>query len=334
MPLIDVHAHLTPQRFKDAVRATGSWHGLGPETGELQWPGFTKSLDERLDEMDSMGVDIQVLSPNDGFYQYDKSVDLTTTVARECNDEIAEVVERHPSRFVGLGTLPMQDIPAAIAELERAVDVLGLRGAMIDDHVNGRTYDDPAFMPFFQAAERLGALLFFHQGGPTTVSARINRYSLPNAIGNLADRTVTFASLVHGGVLDAYPSLKLLLAHAGGYTAFGAGRLDKAAGAFEGGYPDEGLAPPFGAAWDYDLRIDRPPSTYLTQFFYDCCTYDGAALRFLIDRVGVERVMLGSDYPAPMFLKDPVRWLLGLDELTADEKQAIVSDNAAALLGL
>jgi aminocarboxymuconate-semialdehyde decarboxylase len=332
MPVIDVHAHLTPQRFKDSVEASGSWHGLGPETGELQWPGFTRSLDERLADMDVMGVDVQVLSPNDGFYQYDKSVDLTTTVARECNDEIAEVVERHPSRFVGLGTLPMQNVDAAINELVRAVDVLGLRGAMIDDHVNGRTYDDLAFRPFFKAAERLGALLFFHQGGPTAVSARISRYSLPNAIGNLADRTVTFASLVHGGVLDACPDLKLLLAHAGGYAAFGAGRLDKAAGAFEGGYPDEPLAPPFGAAWDYDLRIDRPPSTYLTQFLYDCCTYDGAALRFLIDRVGVGRVMLGSDYPAPMFLKDPVQWVLGLDELTADEKQAIVSDNASALL--
>lgn len=332
MPVIDVHAHLTPERFKEAVRTSGTWHGLGPRSGELHRPGFNVTVADRVAEMDEMGVDIQLITPTAAFYQYDKDLDLTTTVARECNDEIAETVEKHPARFIGMGTLPMQDVPAAIAELERAMGELGLRGAMLNDHVNGRTYDDPAFLPFFQAAERLGAILFFHQGGPTCISPMLDRYSLPNAIGNLADRTVTFSSLVHGGVMDACPDLKLLLAHAGGYTAFGAGRLDKAAGAFEGGYPEGPLTPPFGAEWDYELNITRPPSTYLTQFYYDCCTYDGPALRFLIDRVGVERVMLGTDYPAPMFLKDPVRWLRGLDEITDAEKQAILSDNAAALL--
>ena len=334
MPVIDVHAHLTPERFKEAIRADGNWHGLGPSSGELHRRGFNTSVPDRIAQLDEMGVDIQLITPTAAFYHYDKDLDLTTTVARECNDEIAQIVEQHPTRLIGMGTLPMQDIPAAIAELERGMGELGLRGAMINDHVNGRTFDHPDFLPFFQAAERLGAIVFFHQGGATCVSSRIETYSLPNAIGNLADRTITYSTLVHGGVMDACPNLKPLLAHAGGYAAFGAGRLDKAAGAFEGGFPNGPLTPPFGNEWDYELKISRPPSTYLSQFYYDCCTYDGPALRFLIDRVGIDRVMLGTDYPAPMFSIDPVRWLNSLDELKDDEKQAILSDNASALLGL
>ncbi|HEU0288502.1 MAG TPA: amidohydrolase family protein, partial [Nocardioidaceae bacterium] len=131
--MIDVHAHLTPERFKEAIRTEGNWHGLGPSSGELHRRGFNTSVPDRIAQLDEMGVDIQLITPNDGFYHYDKDLDLTTTVARECNDEIAKVVEQHPTRFIGMGTLPMQDIPAAITELERGMGELGLRGAMIND---------------------------------------------------------------------------------------------------------------------------------------------------------------------------------------------------------
>jgi aminocarboxymuconate-semialdehyde decarboxylase len=333
MPVIDVHAHLTPERFKRAIRTEGTWYGLGPIAGELGIGRFDISLSDRLAEMDAYGVDVQLITPTAGFYQYANALDTTVTIARECNDEIAEVVDGHPDRFAGLGTLPMQDVPSAIAELERLTGELGLKGAMISDHVAGRTYDHPSFLPFFQAAERLGALLFFHQGGDTCVALRTTRYKLGNAVGNLTERALTFATLVFGGVMDNCPNLKVLLAHGGGYTAFGVPRMDKVAGAFEGGYPQTGLQPPWKRGPD-DYVLSRPPSTYLGQFFYDCCTYDGPALRFLIDRVGIGRVMLGTDYPAPMELRDPVRWVEGLDELSRDEKDAILSTNAMALLGM
>ena len=103
---------------------------------------------------------------------------------------------------------------------------LGFKGAMIDDHVNGRTLDEPEFLPFWKAAEQLGALILFHQAGDTIVSSRIKRYHLPNTIGNLAERAMTFASLVFGGVMDACPDLKICLAHGGGYTCYGIGRMD------------------------------------------------------------------------------------------------------------
>jgi aminocarboxymuconate-semialdehyde decarboxylase len=175
-------------------------------------------------------------------------------------------------------------------------------------------------------------VVFFHQGGGTIVESRISRYQLGNSIGNPTERALTFATLVFGGVMDACPDLKPLLAHGGGYTVFGAPRMDKAAGALEGGFPETGLEPPFPGS--EDITLDRAPSDYLDRFYYDCCLYDEAALRFLIDRVGIDRVLFGTDYPAPMELLDPVRWIQGMDLLTSDEKAAILSGTASALLGL
>jgi aminocarboxymuconate-semialdehyde decarboxylase len=334
VPIIDVHAHVTPERFKEAVSTQGHWYGLPAAAGELDHGGFAKGLSERFAEMDELGVEMQMLSPAIGFYQYGNDLETTRTVARECNDEVAEMVIANPDRFCGVGTLPMQDVDAAIAELQRIMGDHGLKGAIIDDHVNGRTYDEPEFLPFFKAAEELGAVLFFHQGRDTCVIHRISRYKLGNAVGNLADRTLTFATLVYGGIMDECPELKPLLGHAGGYTAFGIARMDKIAGALE---PDRGadgtLQPPFGrGSGEYNLQ--RPPSSYLDRFYYDCITYDERALRYLIDTVGVDRVMLGTDYPAPMFLWDAVNWINGMECLTADEKEAILSGNATKLLGV
>ena len=145
-------------------------------------------------------------------------------MTQECNDYVAELVVDNPARFSGFATLPMQDIKAAIAELERSMG-LGLKGAMIGDNVNGKTYDEKEFLPFWKAAQDLGAVILVHQGGETVVNHRIDRYHLPNTIGNPADRALTFASLVFGGVMDACPDLKVCLCHGGGYTCFG--RIDE-----------------------------------------------------------------------------------------------------------
>jgi aminocarboxymuconate-semialdehyde decarboxylase len=329
----DIHAHVTPERFKKAIAKDGTWHGLGPEAGELNRRGFTLPLEDRLAEMDATGIDRQLITPTQGFYQYGNDLDTTTTIARECNEEIAAIVDDHPDRFSGLGTVPMQDVPAAIAELTRAMTDLNLKGAMISDHVVGRTYDEPEFLPFFKAAEALGAVLFIHQGADTIVKQRINRYSLPNGVGNPTERTLSFAALVFGGVMDECPNLKVLLAHGGGYTAFGIGRLDKIAGALESDEAGGPLTPPFPQP-EGEYRLTRAPSSYLDEFFYDCVTYNGAALRFLVDSVGIDRVMLGTDYPAPMFLQKSVQWINGLTQLTSDEKEAILRVNSTAFLGL
>jgi aminocarboxymuconate-semialdehyde decarboxylase len=241
------------------------------------------------------------------------------------------MVEDHPSRFAGLATLPMQDVPSAIAEMERAMVELGLKGVIVSDHVAGKTYDEPEFAPFFAATEELGAILFFHQGGDTCVNYRIRRYKLGNAVGNLTERALVYAALVFGGVLDRHPELKPYLAHGGGYTTFGVARMDKVAGALEGDR-GSGFIPPFGEGDGFSQAL--PPSAYLDRFYYDCCTYSGPALRFLIDAVGIDRVVLGTDYPAPMLLHDAVNWVNGLPELAASEKEAILETNPAKVLGL
>jgi aminocarboxymuconate-semialdehyde decarboxylase len=154
---------------------------------------------------------------------------------------------------------------------------------------------------------------------------------LGNAIGNLTERTLVFATLVFSGILDRFPNLRLLLAHAGGYTPYGVPRMDKVAGAMPGDF-DGGMRPPFPGDDGFAQKL--APSDYLSRFHYDCCTYSGPVLRFLIDTVGIDQVVLGTDYPAPMFLHDPVNWVRTLPELTETEKQAILVENPTTILGL
>jgi aminocarboxymuconate-semialdehyde decarboxylase len=189
---------------------------------------------------------------------------------------------------------------------------------MIDDQVNGRTLDEPEFLPFWEAAEQLGALILFHQGRDTIVSSRIKRYHLPNTIGNLSDRAVTFASLVFGGVMDACPDLKICLAHGGGYTCYGIGRMDRG----------------WQVRSEARVNIQQPPSAYLRRFYYDCIVYTEEALRFLIDSVGIDRVVFGTDWPYDMDFDWPVSWILSLENLSQEEKEAILWKNLEKLLGI
>ena len=306
MPVIDIHNHVTPRRFRDAIEAGGTWHTLGADVGELHIPKFSIPAQERIAEMDEMGVDIHCLTVNTGFFRYDLDGELAATIARDCNEELAEMMRAHPDRFTGLASVPLQDPAAAISEMEHAMGEWGFRGVTLGDHVNGRELDEPEFRPFWRAVEQAGAVVFFHQCSSTVVESRTERYGLPNTIGNLTERAITFGTLVFGGVMDEFPDLKICLGHAGGYTAFGIARMDKG----------------------------RPPSEYLNRFYYDSCTYTGESLRFLIDMVGIDQVVLGTDYPAPMILDDAVNWINGLPQLTAEEKHAILDTNPTRLLGL
>jgi aminocarboxymuconate-semialdehyde decarboxylase len=329
MPIIDCHAHHTPERYKKAIREKGEWYGLDATPGELSRGKFSITIEDRIKELDELGMDMQLITPTVGFYQYDNDLEVTKKIHTECNAEIAEIVTEYPDRFAGLGMAPMQDVPTAIEYLDHAVNELGLKGLVLSDHVWEKTYDDPIFRPFFKAAEELGAILFFHQGGDTCVEARSTKYKLTNAVGNLVERTLAYGCLVFGGVMDDFPDLKPLLAHGGGYTAYGIARMDKVAGALEG---EDGMVPPFNEGDGFLQKL--PPSDYLTRFYYDCCTYSGPALRFLIDTVGIDRVVLGTDYPAPMFLADAVNWVNGLPELADAEKNAILAANPTALTGV
>jgi aminocarboxymuconate-semialdehyde decarboxylase len=241
MRSIDIHAHVTPQCFWRATESGGDWHTLRRErdargsevavVGDRRQPLPPRARwtpEERIADMDSLGVDVHVVSPYVGFYNYQLDAAVAVATSRATNDEIAGMVKSWPQRFAGLGTLPMQDVKASVAELERSMTQLGLKGVEINDHVNGRTLEEAEFRPFWKAAEQMGAVVFFHQAAETIVTPRSARYHLPNSIGNLADRAVTFATLVHGGVMDAHPDVRIVLGHGGGYTCFGIGRMDHA----------------------------------------------------------------------------------------------------------
>ncbi len=318
MRVIDIHAHSTPQCFQREVLAGRHWHGMTAAEGELHNPRNAWTPQQRIADMDSIGVDVQVVSTNVAFYKYDQETATTAAIANDCNNEVHQMTLDYPHRLAGLATLPMQDIPSAIAELERAVVELGMKGAMIGDHVNGQTFDHPQFLPFWKAAEQLGAVLLIHQALPTTVTPRINRYHLPNTIGNLTDRAVTFASFVFGGVMDACPDLKICLAHGGGYTCYGAGRMDRG----------------WQVRPEARAHIQQPPSAYLNKFHYDCLTHSEPALRYLIDAVGQDRIVLGTDWPADMMIDWPAAWIMSLPTLTQEEKEAILWRNLERLLGL
>ncbi len=327
MKVIDVHNHVNPRPFLDAMRAGHDWYGFTADHGELENPRNHWTIEERIAEMDQLGVDMQALTVYGGFNTYDRDPKLTEAVVRICNDEVAAMVDEYSDRFVGLGILPMQDVDASVIELERLVVDLGLKGVTIKDHINGITLDDPRFLPFWEAAERLRAVVEFHQGS-TIVAQRIPRYFLENTVGNLVERVLTFGALVQGGIIDRFPRLKVCLLHGGGYVAFGVARMDKGWEA---------------AKLDYMVKyssenarqsISKPPSQYVGSFYYDCATFSEPTLRFLIDTVGIDRVVFGTDYPCPMEMVDSVNWINSLGSLTRGEKQAILSVNPARMLNI
>jgi aminocarboxymuconate-semialdehyde decarboxylase len=316
-PIIDVHAHVTPQRFQRAVLSGADWFGMTPADGELGNVRNRWGPERRLEAMDEAQVDIQLLSPTDCFYQYGRDPAVTARIAAECNDEVAAMVRDHPTRFMGLGTLPMQDADRAVAEMERGLRQLGLRGFMIDDHVNGLIYDHELFEPFWAAAEALDAFIFVHQGAPTSVTYRTPKYFLLNTVGNLVDRTLTYGCLVYGGLMDKHPGLTVCLAHAGGYVPYAIDRMDQ-------GWRMR----PESRGRSRDL-----PSSYLRRFYYDTVTYTDRNLRWLIDTVGVDRVVFGTDWPAPMAVPEPVVRLRASSALTDQERRAILTDNTARIFG-
>jgi aminocarboxymuconate-semialdehyde decarboxylase len=331
MRTIDIHAHLVPTALWQAIEARRDWHGFRHEPGEglgtvvgdgkrtaFSSPKVRFTAEERLRDMDAQGVDMQVVSIHTPLFGYHLDGVQGLGLAREVNDEIAGMVRQWPSRFTGLATLPMQDVKAAIGELERAVTALGLKGAELDTHVNGKQWDEAEFRPFFKAAEQMGAVLFFHpQPQHNFLMQRTPRDGLFNSLGVILDDAIVVAILISGGVLEACPALKACIAHGGGPACLAMGRLDR-------GWQGRPEA----------RRIPQPPSAYQRRLYYDSVTGSEEALRFLLDQVGSDRVVLGSDWPFVPWHPSPVSWVQGLASLTPEEKERILWRNLETLLGL
>jgi len=324
---IDVHAHYVPSDSLKVAAEIGPRHGLNLEKnergdlltregraflGQLK-PEFS-DLDLRLSIMDRQGMDMQVLSPASSYFFYWMPATESLEFARWLNDRFAETVAKHPQRFVALASVPIQDAATAAVELDRAITRLGLRGAEIASNINGRYFDDPAFDPFWEAAQALDALLFVH---PNQVvgADRMNKYQLANLIGNPTDTSLAFAKLIFGGVLERFPRLKFLLAHAGGFLPYTWGRLDR-------GFQIQDPA---------SRKISQPPSEYVKLLHFDTITHSSMALEYLITNFGADRVLLGSDYPYDMGDPEPVG-SLGAAKINREQMNQVASANACKLL--
>jgi aminocarboxymuconate-semialdehyde decarboxylase len=326
---IDVHTHILPPDLPDYrsrdTRFLALEHLEGCRARLVRADGTTFRMleqnawdpDLRLRECDAAGVHIQVLSTIPVFFSYAARAEDAQDLARYLNDHLGGVVRSHPDRFVGLGTLPLQDPDRAIRELERCMNELGMAGVEIGTHVNAWNLEEPALFPVFERAQALGAAIFVHPWDMMG-SEHMPKYWLPWLVGMPAETSRAICSLMFGGVFERLPRLRVLFAHGGGSFPGTFGRI-------EHGYR---VRPDLCAT---DTR--QSPRDQLGRFFVDSLVHDPRALRYLIDLLGTERIALGSDYPFPLGEAEPGKILDALSELTAAERRRLEWGTALEFLG-
>ncbi len=343
---IDLHTHILPREWPDLdakygypgfvrlehcdacsarmMKGDREFRRIGDNTWEPK---------RRLEEMDRTGVSMQVLSTVPIMFSYWAKPADTLDLARRLNDHIAEVVRMHPTRFAGLGTVPLQDPDLAAGELERCVRDLGLRGAEIGSHVDAnehchgadcRNLDHTSLDVFWRTAENLSAAVFVHPWDMLG-KRRMAKYWLPWLVGMPAETSLAICCLMLSGVFDRFPKLRFAFAHGGGSFPFTIGRIEHA----------------FRARPDL-VAVDNKnnPRSYLAEtgkparFYVDSLVHDATALRLLIKLFGPQRVALGSDYPFPLGESHPGALIESMEDLSDKEKAQLFSATAREFLAL
>jgi aminocarboxymuconate-semialdehyde decarboxylase len=276
-----------------------------------------ESVEIRLSDMDAMGVDVQALclAPYQLFHWAEG--DLGVRAFRMINDDLAELVASHPDRFLGLGAVPLQDPETAVHELNRCHAELGFRGIEMATHIEGEELSSPRFDRFWEVVEELGMLVFIHPTG-FTEPARFTDHYFFNTIGHPLEETICAGRLIFDGVMERHPGLKFVFSHGGGFLPSYPGRFDHA----------------YHAREDVRHGLPRPPSEYLSMFYFDTMVFEADQLGFLIDKYGADHVLLGTDYPYDMGEDDPLGLINKVSGLTPDQIDLIVGGNAARLLGV
>ena len=326
---IDVHTHVVPENFP-------AYAGRGRD---VPWPSMAEahachrhvmisgkvyrtvsegcwSVQRRIEDMNGMRVACQALSPMPELLSYWLPLDDAKVMIRFLNDEIARMIGAAPDRFIGLGCVPLQDITAAVRELEHVVQKLKFSGVEIASHVNGVSIGDARFEPFFAEAERLGAAIFVHALRPAGQDRIVGAFA-EQAVCFPGDIALACASMITGGIASKHPKLRIAFSHGGGTMAI--------------------LMPRLVHAWNVFPKakesLPESPATIARRFFYDELVFEPKAVRFLLESFGQSQIVLGTDYPFALGDFHPMKTLEGAN-LDAATVAAITSSNARRFLGL
>ncbi|HML57567.1 MAG TPA: amidohydrolase family protein [Ferruginibacter sp.] len=325
---IDIHTHIMPPSMPNWVKKFGYGDFIHVEHRNcracmMKGDKLFREVEEncyeervRLKDMEDTGVQMQVLSTIPVLFNYwAKAADGYET-SRFFNDHIADVVAREPKSFIGLGTVPMQDIELAIREMERCVNELKMPGLELGSNINGKNLSDPDFYPFYERAEALGCALFIHPW-EMMGEQQMQRYWLPWLVGMPAETSRAICSMIFGGVLEKFPGLRVAFAHGGGSFPSTIGRIKHG----------------------FDVRpdlvaIDNPvsPEQYIGRFWIDSLVHDPRAMQFILEVMGEDFICLGSDYPFPLGEHIPGK-LIEEMSLSGELKDKLFSGNALRWLG-
>lgn len=336
--IIDIHHHHVPSAFLDLARREGEKYQAvvyrdRPTGLEAMAVGMTEPPPDRplgrslfaldpgmcdmalhIEEMDAMEMDMAALSITPMLYYYWADPQLGAEVAALLNDSIHETCQKHPDRFIPMGTVPLQDADLAIAELERTVTEYGFTSVEIGASVNDTNLDDPALDAFFQRAEALDILIFIHPIGNPSPD-RLNKYYTENVIALPTETGIAVNALIHSGVMARYPNIKICCAHGGGIAPALIGRWDHV----------------WSVREEPKVVINEPPSTYFRQFYWDDLVHSDLMLESLFRIAGKDRVLVGTDYNYDMG-QYPPKARLDRMQLTVPERNAIEHETAARLL--
>lgn len=323
--IIDTHCHFLPRHFLEGLSSDGFsivndggseflHHGnrlLGPLMPRMN------DLSVLIEDTERQGFDIRALCTGSWLFCYWAEPAVGARFSRSYNETIAGIAADH-AQFAALGTVPLQDIDLAIAELRHGVEELGFKGFAVCTNVNGVYFDHPRFAPFFEAAQDLDVTLFMHPDNVAGVE-RLDDYRLVQMIGNPHEAALSLVRIICGGVLDRYPRLKLCAVQAGGSIAYLIGRIDH--------------------TWNVHEEASRnipeqPPSAYLERVYYDSITYVPLPLETLLAHVPPTQIVVGSDYPWHMGEPVAAQSVLALEGIDDATRELMLSGNAARLLGL
>ena len=322
---LDLHTHYYPEVFFQMIRDTPSEFSFDKDpTGRTiithrgtRFFGITPPMTDpakRLEDMDRVGIDVEVISLSTPNIFFADEIRQPET-ARILNDAYAELIAEHPNRFKGFASIPMDDPDAALSELHRAIDELKMSGVVLLSNIRGRALTGPEYRPFFEEANRMKLCIFLHPMIPLN-SEPYREYVLGPLVGFPLDTTLAVARMCFAGMLREFPDIRWVIGHLGGAIPYLMERLDN-------GYRDFA---------ECRVHIDELPSAYLKRLYYDTVTFSSYNLRLARDLVGVDHMVMGSDYPH--LLGSIERSVSSIEDLAIpeDEKQRIFSGTALSIL--